>query len=75
MEPDVDHKSSPSDPIGLYEPFACTISSVADLTEAERFFRIVRNDGRPFGHQPGQFMQVSIFGVGEAPISVSSSVP
>ncbi len=29
--------------------------------------------GRPLGHQPGQFVQVSVFGYGEAPISVCSS--
>jgi NAD(P)H-flavin reductase len=33
----------------------------------------MRLDGKPFGHKPGQFMMVSIDGIGEAPISVSSS--
>ncbi len=57
----------------LYRPFACRLESVRDLTPTEKLFRFVRLDGRPFGHRPGQFMQVSIFGIGEAPISVSSS--
>jgi sulfhydrogenase subunit gamma (sulfur reductase) len=57
----------------LYEPFRCKIESVADLTPIEKLFRLVRLDGKPFGHKPGQFMMVSIEGVGEAPISVSSS--
>jgi NAD(P)H-flavin reductase len=46
---------------------------VQALTPTEKLFRLVRLDGQPFGHLPGQFMQVSVFGVGEAPISVSSS--
>jgi sulfhydrogenase subunit gamma (sulfur reductase) len=57
----------------LYQPFLCRLESVKELTAAEKLFRFVREDGRPFGHRPGQFMQVSIIGIGEAPISVSSS--
>lgn len=57
----------------MYEPFRCRIESVADLTPIEKLFRLVRLDGKPFGHRPGQFMMVSIRGIGEAPISVSSS--
>jgi len=57
----------------LYRPFPCRLESVRDLTAAEKLFRLVRSDGRPFAHRPGQFMQVSLFGIGEAPISVSSS--
>jgi len=30
-------------------------------------------DGKPLGHMPGQFVQASLFGVGEAPISLCSS--
>ena len=57
----------------LYRPFTCKVELVEDLTPAEKLFRFVRTDGQPFGHQPGQFMQVSLMGIGEAPISVSSS--
>lgn len=57
----------------LYEPFRCRLESVADLTPVEKLFRLTRRDGKPFGHKPGQFMMVSIAGIGEAPISVSSS--
>ena len=57
----------------LYEPFMCRLDSVEDLTPSEKLFRFQRQDGKPFGHEPGQFMQVSITGLGEAPISVSSS--
>jgi sulfhydrogenase subunit gamma (sulfur reductase) len=58
---------------GLYHPFACRLESVEDLTPLEKKFRLLRLDGQPFGHRPGQFMQVSLMGIGEAPISVSSS--
>jgi sulfite reductase subunit B len=57
----------------LYLPFICTIESVLDLTATEKLFRLLRADGKSFNHKPGQFMQVSIAGFGEAPISVSSS--
>jgi sulfhydrogenase subunit gamma (sulfur reductase) len=57
----------------LYRPFMCSIERVQPLTHTEKLFRLIRLDGQPFGHRPGQFMQVSIAGIGEAPISVSSS--
>jgi len=58
---------------GLYRPFMCRVESVRDLTATEKLFKLFRQDGQPFGHKPGQFVQVSITGIGEAPISVSSS--
>jgi NAD(P)H-flavin reductase len=57
----------------LYEPFSCRVDAVKGVTPSEKLFRLVREDGKPFGHKPGQFMQVSILGAGEAPISVASS--
>ena len=54
-------------------PFDCEISAVNDLTPAEKLFRIRRTDGASLGHLPGQFVQVSLLGWGEAPISVASS--
>jgi len=56
-----------------YVPFDCKLVSVTALTKLEKLFRFERLDGKPFGQQPGQFMQISIPGFGEAPISVSSS--
>jgi len=63
------HAAGPS----LYVPFECQILEVSDLTPNEKLFRLVRTDGAPLGHLPGQFVQVSLPGWGEAPISVSSS--
>ena len=42
-------------------------------TDLETWYRIEMPDGKDLGHQPGQFVEVSIFGVGEAPFSISSS--
>jgi sulfite reductase subunit B len=39
----------------------------------EKLFEIRLKNGRDLGHQPGQFVEVSLFGIGEAPISISSS--
>ena len=36
-------------------------------------FEFALKDGSALGHQPGQFAEISILGVGEAPISISSS--
>jgi NAD(P)H-flavin reductase len=57
----------------LYLPFECKIIAVSDLTPGEKLFRVRRTDGAPLGHLPGQFVQVSLLGWGEAPISVASS--
>jgi sulfhydrogenase subunit gamma (sulfur reductase) len=43
------------------------------LTDREQLFEIRFNSGEYLDHDPGQFVEVSIFGVGEAPISVCSS--
>ena len=42
------------------------------MTDRDRFFEF-KLDGRELGHLPGQFVEVSIPGIGEAPISISSS--
>jgi sulfite reductase subunit B len=57
----------------LYLPELATITKVSDLTATEKFYEIKFKSGRDLGHKPGQFVEVSVFGVGEAPISISSS--
>lgn len=59
-----------------YRPWPARITSIIDLTETEKLFEFRLIDERirdAFSHEPGQFVEVSIFGVGEAPISISSS--
>jgi len=57
----------------LYQPVDCEIIDVIYLTPSEKLFHVRRMDGAPLGHLPGQFVQVSLLGWGEAPISVASS--
>ncbi|MFN2176469.1 MAG: FAD/NAD(P)-binding protein [Anaerolineales bacterium] len=57
----------------VYMPTRAQILEILDLTEKERLFTIALPDGFTLNHKPGQFMQVSLFGIGEAPISISSS--
>ncbi|MFH1855649.1 MAG: FAD/NAD(P)-binding protein [Candidatus Omnitrophota bacterium] len=64
-------KSFDVDPV--YSPRAAVIVKTKQMTANEKFFEIKFDDGNPLGNQPGQFVQLSIFGIGEAPISVSSS--
>jgi sulfite reductase subunit B len=46
---------------------------IEQLTGTEKLFTLHLRDGRDLGHRAGQFVEVSVFGVGEAPISVTSS--
>jgi sulfhydrogenase subunit gamma (sulfur reductase) len=59
-----------------YRPWPARITSIIDLTDKERLFelRIIDDDVRDaFTFDSGQFVELSIFGVGEAPISISSA--
>ena len=62
-----------TDTMDLYYPEICTIRRARQLTEKEKWYEIEMPGGIDLGHQPGQFVEVSLFGIGEAPISVSSS--
>ncbi len=57
----------------LYNPSMAAIISVEELTETEKKFEIELPDKIVLGHKPGQFVEISIFGFGEAPISICSS--
>jgi NAD(P)H-flavin reductase len=57
----------------IYLPRLAEILSTRHVTAREKLFEVRMKDGAPLGHDPGQFVMVSVFGVGEAPISVSSS--
>ncbi len=57
----------------MFLPMMSDIVRVEQFTEKEKLFEIKLPGGRELGHQPGQFVEVSLFGIGEAPISVSSS--
>jgi len=55
-----------------YVPRMARITAASQMTETERFFRI-RMEGEPLRYEPGQFVGATVFGVGEAPISICSS--
>jgi sulfite reductase subunit B len=57
----------------IYAPIIATVEETRQITATEKYFKIVLNSGKELGHLPGQFVEVSILGVGEAPISISSS--
>jgi len=57
----------------VYVPEAAIIAVNQPMTAMENFFDIQFEGGKDLGHMPGQFVEVSIPGYGEAPISVSSS--
>ncbi len=57
----------------IYLPALAEITRTEQLTKMEKLFEIRLKNGQELGHQPGQFVEVSLFGIGEAPISVSSS--
>jgi sulfite reductase subunit B len=57
----------------LYLPMPARIVRSEQVTATEKLFELQLEGGADLGHQPGQFVEVSLFGYGEAPISVSSS--
>jgi len=60
-------------PDELFVPEVAKITRAENLTEQDRLFEIELPGGKDLGHKPGQFVEVSIFGFGEAPISIASS--
>jgi NAD(P)H-flavin reductase/NAD-dependent dihydropyrimidine dehydrogenase PreA subunit len=56
-----------------FVPKLGTIVKKQVMTANETLFEIRLDDGMELGHKPGQFVEVSVFGIGESPISISSS--
>jgi sulfhydrogenase subunit gamma (sulfur reductase) len=57
----------------IYLPTPAEIQETYYLTDLEKVFILSLPGGMSLGHEPGQFVEMSVFGVGEAPISISSS--
>ncbi|MFO7678404.1 MAG: 4Fe-4S dicluster domain-containing protein [Thermoplasmatota archaeon] len=57
----------------IHVPRSATIKRVEKQTENETFFELELDDGKPLNHDPGQFVEVSVFGIGEAPYGISSA--
>lgn len=56
----------------LYLPEPAKLVEIKNFSEKEKYFLFELMSGRSLGNVPGQFLQVAILGVGEAPISISS---
>jgi NAD(P)H-flavin reductase len=56
-----------------YVPDIADVLEARAMTDREIFLDLRLPDNRALGHTPGQFMQVSLLGVGEVPISICSS--
>jgi sulfhydrogenase subunit gamma (sulfur reductase) len=57
----------------IYMPTPARIVKMEQFTEHEKFFEIELPSGFTLDHRPGQFVELSALGIGEAPISISSS--
>jgi sulfhydrogenase subunit gamma (sulfur reductase) len=57
----------------IYVPVMARLLKVEQMTEMEKLFTLELPGGHHLGNEPGQFVELSMFGIGEAPISISSS--
>lgn len=57
----------------LYLPMLAELIQAERLSQREKLLRLRLKDGSQLNHRPGQFVEVSLFGIGEAPISIASS--
>lgn len=57
----------------IFLPEIAEVVSTRQLTEMEKYIELKIRETREFNFNPGQFIQLSVFGIGEAPISISSS--
>ena len=56
----------------IYLPMMATVDANRKMNETENYIRITMDNG-DFDYEPGQFVEVSIAGIGEAPFTISSS--
>lgn len=57
----------------IYVPVPARVVSVETITPKEKLFTLALPNNLSIRHQPGQFVELTVFGVGEAPISITSS--
>ncbi|MFB0557047.1 MAG: FAD/NAD(P)-binding protein [Dehalococcoidia bacterium] len=57
----------------IYLPHLAELIRVEPIAEREKLFEFKLSHGKELGHKPGQFVEISLFGIGEMPISISSS--
>ena len=54
----------------IFMPEIAEVVSTRQLTVMERYIELKITETREFCFNPGQFIQLSVFGIGEAPISI-----
>jgi sulfhydrogenase subunit gamma (sulfur reductase) len=57
----------------IYLPTPARIAGIRQLSPLEKLFKIELPSNFSLDHRPGQFVEVSVLGIGEAPISITSS--
>jgi len=57
----------------IYLPHPATLKEKVLLTPHETFFRFEMDEQVQLAYRPGQFMQISMLGIGECPISITSA--
>jgi sulfite reductase subunit B len=57
----------------IYQPRPAKLIRTEGIAEREKLFEFEFRDGGELGHKPGQFVEIALFGIGEMPISISSS--
>jgi sulfhydrogenase subunit gamma (sulfur reductase) len=56
----------------IFLPQVATVAQTETMNLTEKYLRLTMDDGQ-FDYVPGQFVEVSVAGIGEAPITISSS--
>lgn len=59
--------------LSLYVPQLARVIAARATSPTERFFQVDMENGHPLNHRPGQFVEVSVPGVGEAPFSICTA--
>jgi sulfhydrogenase subunit gamma (sulfur reductase) len=57
----------------IYLPTMARIADIRPISKLENVYTVELPKGMSLSHRPGQFVEVSLLGIGEAPISISSS--
>jgi sulfhydrogenase subunit gamma (sulfur reductase) len=56
----------------IYLPQLASVKAISQMNTTEKYLRLMMDD-EPFDFIPGQFVEISLAGIGEAPITISSS--
>jgi sulfite reductase subunit B len=69
----MDHQCHWTEVENIFLPREATILRTEQATATEMHFTLKMNDGRPMEFEPGQIVELSLFGYGEIPIGFASS--